>query len=74
MYHLIAIIICCAIIPAFAINKDELRRFKRPCRYIFTHFGYTFGQSHFLVLTIDFDLKPHGKPIPVDFRAQKGVF
>ena len=25
MYHLIAIIICCAIIPAFATNKDELR-------------------------------------------------
>ena len=52
----------------------HLSLFKRPCRYIFEYFGYTFSMSHFLILSIDFDLKPHGKPIPVNFWAQKGVF
>ena len=48
--------------------------FKRPCRYIFTHFRYTFSDPHFLVLSIDLELKPHGKLIQSGFWAQNEGF
>ena len=36
--------------------------------------GTLFPDPHFLVLSIDLELKPHGKPIQLDFWAQKRGF
>ena len=46
----------------------------RPCRYIFTHFRYTFSKTHFWLFSISLELKPHGKPIQLGFWAQKSGF
>ena len=52
----------------------DMPSFKRPCQYNFTHFRYTFFKIHFLLNSTNFELKPHGEPIQLDFWAQKGGF
>ena len=55
-------------------NMKLTQPIKRPCRYIFPHFRYTFSDPHFLVFSNDLELKPHGKPVQLDFWAQKRGF